>query len=118
MLVSFSSGDDWEDYSLPCGLRRSEAFGLMLREITADDYETLLQLDETVQKRVIPSEEVHDLPVAISDGDDGKCGVCLSSFVPNEELKELKCSHRFHAACIDKWLLNFSNICPIDGLHI
>ena len=118
VLVSFTSDEDWEDFSLPCGLRRSEAFGLMLREITAEDYDTLLQLDETVKKRVVSSEQVKSLPVALAVADDGKCGICLNSFVPNEPLKELKCSHRFHPACIDEWLLNFSSICPIDGLPI
>ena len=109
---------DWEDYMLPSGLRRSEAFGLMMRELTAEDYDTLLQLDDTIAKKVVGLAEVDKLTILKSNHDEGKCGVCLNSFQPGDPLKELPCHHRFHVACIDKWLLTYSNICPIDGLPI
>ena len=102
---------------LPSGLRRSEAFGLMMRDLTADDYDTLIQLDETIAKKVVPSEAVQKLTILKSD-DGGKCGVCLYPILAEDPLKELNCHHRFHVACIDKWLLTYSNICPIDGLPI
>ncbi|KAF6156393.1 hypothetical protein GIB67_031514 [Kingdonia uniflora] len=41
------------------------------------------------------------------------CAVCLSEFEPDDKLRLLpKCSHAFHIACIDTWLLSHST-CPL-----
>ena len=41
------------------------------------------------------------------DGEYGndECPVCLCSLVAGDQLRELPCSHKFHAACIDRWLI-------------
>jgi len=109
---------DFSETTLPNGLRRFEAFSLMLRELTPDDYDLLLQLDESVAKKVVALDDVDQLTVLTADLPGGKCGVCLNTFQTGDSLKELKCEHRFHVECIDKWLLTYSNICPIDGLPI
>lgn len=44
-----------------------------------------------------------------------ECSICLDDFVQREEIRALPCSHRFHPACIDPWLLNISGTCPIYG---
>ena len=36
---------------------------------------------------------------------EGECSICLDEFVEGEEVKQLPCSHFFHAPCIDGWLL-------------
>lgn len=41
-----------------------------------------------------------------------RCVICLSNFELNEELRELKCNHKFHVKCIDEWLMN-STLCPV-----
>ncbi|KAH9747189.1 Choline-phosphate cytidylyltransferase 2 [Citrus sinensis] len=40
------------------------------------------------------------------------CAICLLDFIDGDEIRLLpKCNHRFHVACIDKWLLSHSS-CP------
>ncbi|KAK9268278.1 hypothetical protein L1049_010721 [Liquidambar formosana] len=40
------------------------------------------------------------------------CAICLVDFSEGDEIRILpKCNHRFHVACIDKWLLSHSS-CP------
>ncbi|XP_074307043.1 RING-H2 finger protein ATL33-like [Silene latifolia] len=46
-------------------------------------------------------------------GKDIECPVCLSVFIDDEELRQLKiCKHLFHKNCIDKWLSTHFN-CPV-----
>ena len=34
------------------------------------------------------------------------CPICLTSFKPGDEIRELPCGHVFRRACIDDWLMN------------
>ncbi|XLS54772.1 hypothetical protein HN51_004527 [Arachis hypogaea] len=38
------------------------------------------------------------------------CAICLADFSDGDKIRFLpKCNHRFHVACIDKWLLSHSS---------
>jgi len=41
------------------------------------------------------------------------CAVCLEDFVDGVRIKVLPCDHGFHPACIDPWLNERSELCPI-----
>lgn len=41
-----------------------------------------------------------------------ECNICRESYVGGEALRVLPCMHRFHTACIDRWLAQ-SRTCPI-----
>lgn len=41
------------------------------------------------------------------------CPICLNSFKYRELARTLPCEHVFHKKCVDKWLLNQSEACPI-----
>mmetsp|Transcript_76422 Transcript_76422/g.181785 ORF Transcript_76422/g.181785 Transcript_76422/m.181785 type:complete len:503 (+) Transcript_76422:120-1628(+) len=42
----------------------------------------------------------------------GLCSVCLEDYEPGEAVRDLPCRHRFHEACVDRWLLR-SRRCPV-----
>ncbi|KAJ9163428.1 hypothetical protein P3X46_023096 [Hevea brasiliensis] len=42
-----------------------------------------------------------------------ECAVCLSRFQHGEEIRELRCNHVFHRACLDSWLLCKCARCPL-----
>ncbi|KAG0180799.1 hypothetical protein DFQ29_010119 [Apophysomyces sp. BC1021] len=59
------------------------------------------------------------LPV-ISWSDDTKknmtterCPVCLDDFVLKQPVRVLKCHHVFHMECVDRWLCEAQNSCPV-----
>ena len=41
------------------------------------------------------------------------CTICQENYENTDNIKLLKCSHLYHCKCIDQWLLNCSNLCPI-----
>ncbi|KAK4871733.1 hypothetical protein RN001_015857 [Aquatica leii] len=41
-----------------------------------------------------------------------KCIVCMINFQLNDKLRKLKCNHKFHRICVDKWLVK-SHVCPL-----
>ncbi|KAK9949697.1 hypothetical protein M0R45_005214 [Rubus argutus] len=42
-----------------------------------------------------------------------ECSVCLSEFEDGEKIRQLKCKHRFHKDCVDKWLRQYWATCPL-----
>lgn len=40
------------------------------------------------------------------------CIICISEYVENDPLKELRCLHRYHTKCITPWLESHNN-CPL-----
>ncbi|XP_055493804.1 E3 ubiquitin-protein ligase ZSWIM2 isoform X2 [Leucoraja erinacea] len=93
---------------------------LMNREIVANDYNLLLQLDRNISSSV-PGHVVHALPMLIVKERSKllvpgqQCRVCLKAFRLRQEVRCLPCQHKFHKECIDHWLLHECNSCPIDG---
>lgn len=41
------------------------------------------------------------------------CPICCLDFENVDKIRILNCKHIYHSECIDKWLLDFSNKCPI-----
>ncbi|KAL5214056.1 hypothetical protein ABZP36_003208 [Zizania latifolia] len=67
--------------------------------------------------RAIPTEEY-----VVSSGDDAggkaeqepapECAICLADFEHGDAMRVLpQCGHKFHAACVDRWLRGHSS-CP------
>ncbi|XP_013413368.1 uncharacterized protein LOC106175774 [Lingula anatina] len=93
---------------------------LQERELTPEDYELLLQLDERVAPKTISTSKLNRLKTdTATEAHLGLvCAVCLEHYTSGQRRKFLPCSHVFHEACIDMWLSNSSQCCPLDGLPI
>ena len=93
---------------------------LQHREITPEDYELLLQLDELVKKKMVSKAALDSFTVFTAE--EGltceQCAVCLEQYCTGQELKQLPCSHFFHKDCIEQWLSTVSMNCPLDGLPV
>ena len=95
----------------------------MTRDITEEDYDLLLQLDnngaqigselteDTVKS--FPLERVRVNSRLLAPG--VQCRVCLSAYSVGHFVRRLPCDHKFHKECIDNWLLHQHARCPVDG---
>jgi predicted nucleic acid-binding Zn-ribbon protein len=95
------------------------------RDITDEDYETLILLDSgPVQQSSIPLHIVNSFPLmkikSILDlkkvSKDGKCKICALSVTIGHVVRRIPCGHYFHRDCIDRWLLKQRATCPSCGL--
>lgn len=102
------------DQRLPCGLFHSQVNELLDRDITPDDYELLLLLDDSVAKPVASKEDIESLPTRCA-GEflTESCSVCLVSFEPEDSVTTLPCQHTFHRECIERWLTQRNRRCPL-----
>lgn len=48
---------------------------------------------------------------------DPKCPICMSYYVPDDDLIKMPCQHLFHDECLIQWL-NRNNTCPICRLEL
>mmetsp|Transcript_68019 Transcript_68019/g.178356 ORF Transcript_68019/g.178356 Transcript_68019/m.178356 type:complete len:214 (-) Transcript_68019:7-648(-) len=113
---SLRNGFLTQERRLPCGLLPSQVSDLLDREITPDDYEMLLLLDECIAKPTASRTAVESLPAVSAKEFLGEtCTVCLHAFEHREGVVSLKCKHFFHHECISKWLLEHGRLCPLCG---
>ena len=107
---------------------------LQTREITPEDYEKLLELDEKIKAKTADKRVVSALPTrqlsfssesdsensegssSESSGKDEMCVICMEKFSKGCVVKELPCGHLFHSDCITRWLTKNSQCCPVDQL--
>lgn len=91
---------------------------LMSRELTPEDYELLLLLDEGVKKAKTLSPDVAAvLPKAVGRAwIDEACSICLCALEEDEDVRMLPaCGHCFHAPCAERWLTSEKATCPLCG---
>ncbi|KAL4219289.1 hypothetical protein ACF0H5_021869 [Mactra antiquata] len=93
---------------------------LQHRELTPEDYEILLQLDDSVAPKTIDKTLLDNFKTdTVNETSAGDiCPVCMEVYMLGESRKYLPCNHVFHSKCIDMWLENSSRNCPIDGLPV
>jgi hypothetical protein len=53
-----------------------------------------------------------------SDEDDALCVVCQTDFEDGDDMKVLRCNHRFHTDCIQTWLTQEHSVCPLCRLSV
>lgn len=114
------------------------------RDITPDDYETLLGLDGTAATHrgvsesminrcpvmTVTGEQIERMTGAKGDHDeedqggngssaenDYSCTVCLVEYKPGDNIRTLPCLHTYHVDCIDPWLRDRGD-CPICKMRV
>ena len=93
------------------------------RDLTPEDYEILLRLDErvkpkTLEEEILESFRTDDVTLEVAQNATEPCAVCLEPYQEGQMCKFLPCGHYFHGNCIDMWLKNSSMNCPLDGLPV
>lgn len=89
------------------------------RDITPEDYELLLTLDDLIARPTVHHSTIQRLPTSTVEGDNSEvCSVCMEQYSSGQQVKTLPCCHTFHSHCIDQWLTTMSNRCPLDGQQI
>ena len=99
---------------------------LQNRELTPEDYDLLLRLDEQIAAKTVSTDKLKTLKTQVlSDSDlststifEDPCMVCMEEYLTDQKVKFLPCKHVFHELCIDNWLANAGNKCPLDGLEV
>jgi hypothetical protein len=94
-------------------------------DFTSADYDSLLELDESVNvgfgSGASPGD-INRLPTFAykkggNDGPNGKCSICLECAEDGDMMRTLPCFHSFHRDCLDKWL-ELKAKCPICQFEI
>ncbi|XP_050236002.1 brassinosteroid-responsive RING protein 1 [Mercurialis annua] len=69
----------------------------------------------TLIREILPVIKFEDLPACSDDGElPESCAVCLYDFEGGAEIRWLKnCKHIFHRACLDRWMDQDRNTCPL-----
>jgi len=44
---------------------------------------------------------------------DMECSICFGTYAKGQDIRRLHCGHHFHQRCVDVWLLNYQNRCPL-----
>ena len=93
-----------------------ELLGLQERDLTPEDYEILLTLDNFVAPQTVHLDVIKTLVTStITEYSNEVCSVCMEEYTVRQQVKTLPCCHTFHSQCIDQWLTTVSNRCPLDG---
>lgn len=61
-----------------------------------------------------PLEDYEKQKAIESDTSDvQQCYICLADYEDSDKLRVLPCNHKYHVACIDKWLKEINRVCPL-----
>lgn len=83
-------------------IRRQE-----MRQMPDIPYTLIQETDDDDEEKQTSEEGKRRVPI------NDTCVICLEEFVPGTHIKILPCKHGFHGDCIDPWLSERSDQCPI-----
>lgn len=93
-------------------LARQELMESILRQLQQ------LQLDSQTQQP-LGASSTKQLPtmqykkLEMSSPESESCAICVDDFKEGDMMRVLPCNHHFHLDCIDEWLINHSDLCPL-----
>jgi hypothetical protein len=98
------------------GISVQQMLEMLNRELTPEDYELLLRLDETVEKKTVNQETLTTLKEKTIDSEEHLsevCTVCMFNYEMGDSVKYLPCNHLFHVDCIVPYLSSYGQSCPV-----
>lgn len=101
----------------PC---RNEVSSLQYREITPEDYQTLLLLDEGEKNFPLKLNQFQNLEKRLCNSleAESSCPICLERFSKATKCVVLPCGHVLHLKCGQNWLTTYKNECPVDHTKV
>ncbi|CAN6624134.1 hypothetical protein TRVA0_009S02872 [Trichomonascus vanleenenianus] len=82
------------------------------KEARAESYE-LQRSANSSDPNIVTTTNVEASRVLIASREEPDCPICFEGFKDGDILRVLPCKHKFHAECVDPWLLNSSSLCPL-----
>jgi len=98
------------------GISLQQLLELCNRDLTPEDYELLLRLDETVEKKTVKQETLSSLSESTVESESQcseLCTICMCNYGMGEKIKNLPCTHFFHVDCIVPYLSSYGQSCPV-----
>eukprot|EP00438_Fugacium_kawagutii_P024271 Skav206665 [mRNA] locus=scaffold56:80774:81388:+ [translate_table: standard] len=82
---------------------------VLSRELSAKQQEVLRSSQELHRRRAVVEDMLQD----VHGEEPCSCAICLEDRREEEEEAQLPCGHRFHKACVRKWLIYEHLRCPM-----
>jgi len=104
------------DLTPTTGLSMQQMLDMCNRDLTPEDYELLLRLDEAVAKKTVKQETLTNLMEQIIEKEaqlEEVCTVCMFNYELGDRAKYLPCNHFFHVDCIVPYLSSYGQSCPV-----
>jgi len=98
------------------GLSLQQILDMCNRDLTPEDYELLLRLDESLEKKTVKKETLTTLTEKTIDEEVQRnelCTVCMFNYELGDKVKYLPCRHYFHVDCIVPYLSSYGQNCPV-----
>ncbi|KAF2761137.1 hypothetical protein EJ05DRAFT_497695 [Pseudovirgaria hyperparasitica] len=67
---------------------------------------------------IAPAEAKSTDDVSNREATGLECAICAEEFERGQDVRVLPCDHKFHAGCVDQWLLNVSGTCPLCRIDL
>ena len=64
---------------------------------------------------IMEIEEINNKYPVINynENNSNVCIICFEELLINDNIRKTDCNHMFHRNCIDKWLTEYNNYCPV-----
>jgi hypothetical protein len=98
------------------GISLQQMLEMLNRDLTPEDYELLLRLDEAVEKKTVNQETITTLTEKKIEDEahlSEICTICMFNYEMGENVKFLPCNHFFHVDCIVPYLSSYGQACPV-----
>lgn len=82
-----------------------------------DQYEEEERPQMNFNMNGLSPSQIINIPIENVNESDGMCPICIESFKELQKGRVLRCGHKYHLLCIDKWLMQHTS-CPLCKAEI